>query len=350
MTTTALSRALSVDLHNMHKTYGDQSILHDVDLACPAGNVTTIVGPSGCGKTTLLRCIAGLENLNSGRIQIGDREVTHVDATRRGVAMVFQNYGLYPAKTVRENISFPLRMARVPRVERDARTGEAARMLRIGELLDRRPAQLSGGQRQRVGIARAIVREPSVLLMDEPLSNLDAHLRTDMRAELLTLQRKLRTTMIYVTHDQTEALTMADNLVVMNGGRIEQNGPPAEIFNCPRTTFVAEFLGGMNLLPSDLTRTAVRPPPHANVPPQGTIGIRPEDATLTDPGPTHWHINGRITLVELLGTSRLVHLELPDASSFRAKIPADIALTDHLGLSVPEHQVHLFDAHGRRLP
>jgi ABC-type sugar transport system ATPase subunit len=334
----ATVEAVAVEIDDAVKAYsGGDPALAGLSLACPAGQVTVVIGPSGCGKTTMLRCVAGLESLDSGEIRVQGRAVVGVDPTARSVAMVFQNYALYPAKSVAENIAFPLRMARTPRAERLRRVHEAAELLRIADLLDRRPAELSGGQRQRVGIARAVVRRPAVLLMDEPLSNLDAALRSEMRAELRSLQRHLGTSTLYVTHDQTEALTMADRLIVLRAGRIEQAGPPEQLFARPATEFVATFLGAMNLLPSD-----------GGV----VIGVRAEELAVGPPGAGQLGVEGRVVLVELTGTEKLVHLR-PDGADMpevRVRVPSATAIGERLHVHARAEHVHRFDREGQRLP
>ncbi|MFC7328297.1 ABC transporter ATP-binding protein [Marinactinospora rubrisoli] len=307
-----------VGIHGLTKRYHAGAIALDhVDLDCPAGEITVLVGPSGCGKTTLLRSIAGLEQPTNGSIRIAGRDVTRTEPQRRGVAMVFQNYALYPDKTVRENIAFPLRMARVGKAERNDRIDAVARLLRIDRLLDRKPSQLSGGQRQRVGIGRALVRGPNVLLMDEPLSNLDAQLRVEMRAELLALQRDLGTTMVYVTHDQVEALTLGSTVVVMNGGKISQAGTPEQVYTRPGNAFVAGFLGGMNLidgrveaghLVSGESRISLPGRLHGFQGQRITLGIRPESLSRGHAGDDELGAAGPVVLTEMLGSDRMVHI------------------------------------------
>ncbi|MGB1347009.1 MAG: ABC transporter ATP-binding protein, partial [Pseudomonadales bacterium] len=240
----------NVSLHNAVKRYDDIQVIHGVDLHIEPGEFCVFVGPSGCGKSTLLRMIAGLEETTSGAISIGDRDVTQADPADRGVAMVFQTYALYPHMTVRENMGFGLKMNKVPATEIAEKVAKAAKILQLEPYLERKPKALSGGQRQRVAIGRAIVRGPEVFLFDEPLSNLDAELRVDMRVELAHLHKELGATMIYVTHDQVEAMTMADRIIVLNGGVVEQVGTPNEVYNTPASTFVASFMGvpPMNLI------------------------------------------------------------------------------------------------------
>ncbi|MFE5700344.1 ABC transporter ATP-binding protein [Rhodococcus koreensis] len=330
-------RAAEVQCTGIIKSFADGTVaLRKVDLHCPSGAITVLLGPSGCGKTTLLRCIAGLETPTEGDIRLGDRDITQSDPRRRGVAMVFQNYGLYPNKTAFGNIEYPLRRARVPKDERRERVARVAELLRITHLLDRKPVQLSGGQKQRVGIGRALVREPAVLVMDEPLSSLDAELRVSMRNELRALQRKLGTTMVYVTHDQTEALGLADQLVVLRDGRIEQSGNPEEVFAYPASTFVAGFLGAMNLLDAQ----------PLGLPP-GTIGIRPEDLV---PG----HSAGALTLTgpvidtDLTGTERIVHFRCGQ-QTVRMRVRAGDLVPTDITVHAPADRIHRFDLEGNRI-
>ncbi|MCA0424357.1 MAG: sn-glycerol-3-phosphate ABC transporter ATP-binding protein UgpC, partial [Proteobacteria bacterium] len=241
----------SINLRNVRKSFGTTHVLHGIDLDIPDGAFAVFVGPSGCGKSTLLRLICGLDDVTDGTIAIDEEIVNDVPPAKRGIAMVFQSYALYPHMSVKQNMAYSLKLARTPADEIDRRVGAAAEVLRLDKLLDRKPRQLSGGQRQRVAIGRAIVREPKIFLFDEPLSNLDASLRVDMRAEIATLKARLGTTMVYVTHDQIEAMTLADTIVVMNAGRIEQAGAPMELYARPANRFVAAFIGSprMNMVP-----------------------------------------------------------------------------------------------------
>lgn len=319
-------------------TLNPSPVLAGVSFEADAGRITTILGESGCGKTTLLRIVAGLEEPSSGRVHIGDRDVTTAAPSQRGVAMVFQNYGLYPAKTVAGNIEFPLRMAKVSAKERRARTEAVARSLHIDHLLDRTPAQLSGGQRQRVGICRALVRDPQILLMDEPLSNLDSRLRIEMRTELVALQRRIGATMLYVTHDQVEAMSMSDLIVVMRRGSIEQMGSPSEIFERPGTTYVAAFLGNMNLV--DKVAASVAPTAR-----ETTIGVRPEHFLLAADVPERpgdLVIEGRLRFDELHGADRVVHVETAHAT-WRARLDASAPLSDTVRLVARRENIHEFD-------
>jgi multiple sugar transport system ATP-binding protein len=297
-------------LSSVTKSFGAVDVIKGVDLSVAPGEFCVFVGPSGCGKSTLLRMIAGLEDVTSGTITIGGRDVTWDEPSARGIAMVFQSYALYPHMTVRENIGFGLSLARVPKPRIAAKVAEAAELLQLTPLLDRKPKALSGGQRQRVAIGRAIVRDPQVFLFDEPLSNLDAALRAQMRMELTDLHRKIGATMVYVTHDQVEAMTMADKILVLNAGRIEQVGTPMELYNRPATVFVAGFIGSprMNLVPG----------PAAGEPGVATYGIRPEHLKLSaDAG--RW--SGSVRHVERLGADSIVHLAIPEMGELLARIP-----------------------------
>ncbi|MGW4123073.1 ABC transporter ATP-binding protein [Nocardia sp. NPDC004711] len=336
----------------MSKRFDDGTVaLDEADLTAESGRIVVLLGPSGCGKTTLLRCIAGLEDPSSGSVRLGGRDLTALEPAARNVAMVFQNHGLYPNKTAFGNIEFPLRMAKVRRVERERRVCEIARMLRIEDVLHRRPAALSGGQRQRVGIGRALVREPDLVLMDEPLSSLDADLRTAMRGEIRALQRRFGWGMVYVTHDQTEALALADQLVVMRSGSIEQVGSAQEVFNRPQTTFVAAFLGAMNLLEQADT-TAVQIPQRLEFrQPWAHLGIRAEDLRLGTADPDSLELCGRVSEIELLGREHLLHVQLDDRASVRVKVgsSAGVGVGDRIRLHAHADDVHLFDEAGQRL-
>ena len=297
----------SVTLTDVKKSYGDVSVIHDVDLSINDGEFVVFVGPSGCGKSTLLRMIAGLEDITGWDINIGDVRVNDVAPSKRGVAMVFQTYALYPHMTVYNNMAFGLKQAKLPAGDIDSRVRAAAEVLHITEYLSRTPKALSGGQRQRVAIGRAIVREPAVFLFDEPLSNLDAALRVNTRLEIARLHQRLGTTMIYVTHDQVEAMTLADKIVVLRDGRIEQVGSPIELYDNPRNTFVAQFIGSpkMNFLNHyDLyfaTAKALKIDPGA-----GIVGIRPEHLKSTTAAKAL--ISASLELVENLGEYALVHM------------------------------------------
>lgn len=305
-----------VQLKNITKSFGSVDVIKGIDLDIEDGSFCVFVGPSGCGKSTLLRIIAGLEEQTSGDLEIDGKNVSEAEPSERGIAMVFQNYALYPHLTVRENIGFGLSLARRPKAEIKQRVDAAASSLQLEHLLDRKPKALSGGQRQRVAIGRAIVRDPKVFLFDEPLSNLDAALRAQMRMELTDLHKKLGTTMIYVTHDQVEAMTMADKIVVLNAGRIEQVGSPMELYDHPASAFVAGFIGSpkMNLYEGEIAAKLGCK----------TYGIRPEHITLsTDQG--QWRC--KVRYVERLGADAILHLDASDLGNLVARTSGDTALT-----------------------
>jgi ABC-type sugar transport system ATPase subunit len=330
-------------LTNIAKTFGTAQVLQDITLDIPAGEFCVFVGPSGCGKSTLLRMIAGLEAITSGEMRLDGARLNEVHAAQRGVAMVFQNYALYPHMTVRGNLSYGLKIAGLPRDAITDKITAAARMLQIEALLDRRPAQLSGGQRQRVAIGRALVRDPKLFLFDEPLSNLDAALRAATRVEIARLKSTLPdTTMIYVTHDQVEAMTLADRIVVMNGGRIEQVGGPLDLYHRPANRFVAGFIGSpaMNFLdPGDTLLTM----------PAATLGIRPEDLRMS--GAEGALMRGKVELCERLGEVTLLHLRLHTGAQVIAKLPGDASaqVGDDLYLTADLSKLHLFSADGIRM-
>lgn len=322
----------SVTLQKIGKQFGAATVLPSVDLTIPDGSFTVIVGPSGCGKSTLLRIIAGLDNPSSGHVVINNRDVTMVDPADRGIAMVFQAYALYPHMTVAENIGFPLKMARLPRAEVEQRVAAVAETLKLRPLLERRPKELSGGQRQRVAIGRAIVREPEVFLFDEPLSNLDAALRTQMRVELAELHRKLGSTMIYVTHDQVEAMTMADQIVVMNGGRVEQVGAPMDLYNHPQTPFVAGFLGApkMNFFEGGVAEKFGA----------DLLGVRPEHIVLGTTG----DLTATVRHYERLGAHTVYYLDFPDGHAAIGVSDTDdvFAIGGKIGVSFRPDRLHRF--------
>ena len=352
-----------VEIVGLAKSFGAVTALAPTDLAIAAGEFLVIVGPSGCGKSTLLRLIAGLEEPSAGRIAIGGRDVTHAAPADRGLAMVFQSYALYPHLTVAENIAFPLRTARVPRAEVTARVAAAAESLDLTPLLGRRPRALSGGQRQRVSIARAIVREPRVLLLDEPLSNLDAELRVRMRHEFARLHARLGATMIYVTHDQLEAMTLANRIVVMSEGRVEQVGAPIDLYDAPATLAVARAIGspGMNLLAgrviaADARGATVRLDGGAEVrtatpAPAGeavTLGVRPEHLVPDEDGA----FVGAVELFERLGPLSFAHLGARgSAGTVVAQLPGDrrVTLGESLRFGIAPDRVRLFGPDGRAL-
>ena len=356
----------NVTLRNVRKTYpGGVEAIKGVDLEIGDGQFCVLVGPSGCGKSTLLRMVAGLETVTSGEIDIGGRVVNAIEPADRDIAMVFQNYALYPHMTVYNNMAYGLRNRGMARPEIDRRVREAAQTLEIGAMLDRKPKQLSGGQRQRVAMGRAIVRQPKVFLFDEPLSNLDAKLRIAMRVEIRKLQRRLNTTSIYVTHDQLEAMTLADILVVMNGGVVEQIGNPLAIYQRPATTFVAAFIGAppMNLTPIDAAEATARQPDGTGA--GGAIlGVRPEDLALTDDAVPAGGIGYELTVeaIERVGAETFVYGtrsgaaaavsanpgELPPGEIV-VRLPGQSAPT--IGARVravaPRDKLHLFSADGR---
>jgi lactose/L-arabinose transport system ATP-binding protein len=344
----------NVSLHNAVKRYDDIQVIHGVDLHIEPGEFCVFVGPSGCGKSTLLRMIAGLEETTSGSISIGDRDVTQADPADRGVAMVFQSYALYPHMTVRENMGFGLKMNKVPATEIAEKVAKAAKILQLEPYLDRKPKALSGGQRQRVAIGRAIVRGPEVFLFDEPLSNLDAELRVDMRVELAHLHKELGATMIYVTHDQVEAMTMADKIVVLRDGRIEQIGSPLELYNNPVNKFVAGFIGSpsMNFLQGTISNNQVIIPAlgdkhiasSASLPAEGTeviVGLRPQHIELSDEGSQL-----SVDLIEHLGSVAYMHLQTTTSEKLIVELHGQDALTEHQqsGIDINMDNVFLFNA------
>jgi multiple sugar transport system ATP-binding protein len=359
----------SLRLSGIEKSYGDgHQVVQGVDVAIQDGEFAVLVGPSGCGKSTVLRMIAGLEEISAGDLYIGDQRVNDVAPSERGVAMVFQSYALYPHMTVAENMGFSLKLAGKAKREIHDAVGRAAEILQISQLLDRRPKALSGGQRQRVAIGRAIVRKPRVFLFDEPLSNLDAGLRVQMRIELSKLHQNLGTTMVYVTHDQVEAMTLGDRILVMNGGRIEQAGAPLELYQKPSNIFVAGFLGSpkMNFLPCRLlgrdssraviafqdgqqwtARHQLRGIQDGS---ELTFGVRPEHLRIVAPA---GGLRGRIDLLEHLGDSVIVYLTLPGASHpVAVKLaghPVSLATGDLVGLGAAPEDCYLFGADGKTL-
>jgi multiple sugar transport system ATP-binding protein len=320
------------------KSYDGTLAVQDFSLDIEDGEFVVLVGPSGCGKSTALRMLAGLERVDQGRVLIGDRVVNNVAPSARDVAMVFQSYALYPHMTVYDNLAFGLRNAGVPRKEIDERVRRAGEILQLSELLKRKPKQLSGGQRQRVALGRAIVREPAAFLMDEPLSNLDAKLRIETRAEILKLQRRLGTTTIYVTHDQVEAMTMGDRIAVLRAGVLQQVGTPKELYEHPHNVFVAGFIGSpaMNFLPGGLLGVGGA---------REIVGFRPEHVRLRDTGMESIRFHAKADVVEYLGDEQLVHFAL-DGRTVLAKLAADqsVAQGEDLDLAVPRERIVLFDA------
>ncbi|MCZ0961236.1 ABC transporter ATP-binding protein [Paracoccus benzoatiresistens] len=330
-----------ITLQGVAKRFGEVEVIPPLDLAIEDGEFVVFVGPSGCGKSTLLRLIAGLEDVSGGRILIDGADATEASPAKRGLAMVFQSYALYPHMSVRKNIAFPMKMAGVPKGEQDRRIEAAAKALNLTSYLDRRPGQLSGGQRQRVAIGRAIVREPAAFLFDEPLSNLDAALRVGMRLEISELHNRLKTTMIYVTHDQVEAMTMADKIVVLQAGRIEQVGSPLELYHHPRNVFVAAFIGSpkMNLFSGSVA---------AEYGAQN-IGVRPEHIRISaDSG--KW--KGRVGVSEHLGSDSFFYVEdtgLAETITVRSTGEVSLHHGDTVWLTPAEDKIHKFDKNGDRI-
>ena len=358
-----------LQLKNLRKAFGDAEILHGIDLDIRDGEFIVFVGPSGCGKSTQLRCIAGLEDISSGELWIGEQQVNQIPPAKRSIAMVFQSYALYPHMNVAKNMAFGLKLAGFKPAEIDSAVGRAAQILKIEHLLERKPKDLSGGQRQRVAIGRAIVRKPGVFLFDEPLSNLDAALRVKMRIELSRLHRELNTTMVYVTHDQVEAMTLADRIVVFHDGRIEQVGTPLELYQRPNNLFVAGFIGSpnMNFLPASLL--ACEPEGARLQMPDGSQLQVAVDARALQPGasvtlgirPEHLEARGQTcdnaltTLVlaaEHLGDVTYLHTSLAGQSTLVARTDPEnpLAIGDAAYLRVPPQRAHLFDANGSALP
>ena len=315
---------------NVTKVFGAKPILEDFELEVQDHEFLVLVGPSGCGKSTTLRLLAGLEEISSGEIYIGDTLINRIDPKDRDIAMVFQNYALYPHYNVYDNLAFSLRLRKVSKSEIDQRVKAIAQMLEIEPLLYRKPKELSGGQRQRVALGRAVIRNPKVFLMDDPLSNLDAKLRVHMRAELMHVQRKLKTTTIYVTHDQVEAMTMGDRIVVLNEGKIQQIGTPHEIYHSPQNKFVAGFMGSppMNFLERGTL----------------TIGVRPEEILLQKPLCEHWVIQAQFQMVEPLGSEFLFHFDVNGASFIvRAHESHLFTMDQSVALYVPLDKIYFFD-------
>ena len=339
----------TLTLQSIHKQFEQTQVIHGVDLEVQDGEFVVFVGPSGCGKSTLLRMIAGLDEPTSGRILIDGETVNHIGAADRGCAMVFQSYALYPHMTVYANMAFGLENAKVPKADIEQKVREAAAMLRLDELLQRRPTQLSGGQRQRVAIGRAIVRNPKIFLFDEPLSNLDAELRVSMRTELRELHQRLKSTMIYVTHDQVEAMTMADKIVVLRAGRVEQVGSPEALYQKPCNTFVAGFIGSprMNFLPTSALRSAnalsLGLPSHT-----AQIGIRPEHWQLCEAGQG---LSVEVTASEYMGSQRLVQARLGEGHRLEILINGEHAIHSGqtLHVRVEREHLHAFDEQGQRI-
>ena len=343
----------SLAIRDLVKRFDDTEVLHGINLEVADGEFVVLVGPSGCGKSTTLRLIAGLGDATSGSIEIGGRVVNNLEPKERNIAMVFQNYAIYPHMSVRKNIGFGLRVAKMPAADKARRVEEVAAILGMTEYLDRKPHQLSGGQRQRVAIGRAMVRDPTVFLFDEPLSNLDAQLRTQMRLEIKKLHQRVGNTIIFVTHDQIEAMTMADRIVIMKDGHIQQVGAPHEVYHRPANTFVAQFIGApsMNMLPATCAGGTVTlfngtsfPWPGAAAPDGRAVivGVRAEDLTPTDGTPL---LSGAVAVAEPLGSETLLHLSIDGTevvASASGRTPPDVGAP--IGLAADPAAMHFFDA------
>ena len=332
-----------ITLEGVRKSFGSIDVIKGTDLDIEDGSFVVFVGPSGCGKTTLLRLIAGLEDVTDGRILIDDVNVVGVPPAKRGLSMVFQSYALYPHMSVRGNIGFGLKMAGLPRAEIDRKVEAAAATLNLTTYLDRKPRELSGGQRQRVAIGRAIVREPKAFLFDEPLSNLDAALRVQMRLEVTRLQRQLGTTAVYVTHDQVEAMTMAQSIVVLNAGRIEQHGSPLELYQHPANLFVAGFIGSprMNLIGQQSAERYGA----------ATIGVRPEHMRVDRDGDGDGGWTGTVSAAEHLGSDTFIYVDVADVGAITARCSGERAIVagDRVRLEPEPGRIHRFDRHGLAL-
>jgi len=355
-----------IRLEGLRKSYGQLEVVHGIDLTIGDGEFLVLVGPSGCGKSTLLRMIAGLEEITSGTLRIGDTAVNEVPPANRNIAMVFQDYALYPHMNVGDNMAFGLRMRNAPASEINQRVAKAAEILKITPFLDRLPGQLSGGQRQRVAMGRAIVREPEAFLFDEPLSNLDAALRVEMRLEMAKLHRRMRATTVYVTHDQVEAMTLADRIVVMNGGRVEQVGRPLDLYHRPQTLFVARFIGSPTMNTFSLRtdqergilgarlqdRTIEIPVPPSHVAQAGapvTLGIRPEDLSLCDASEA-W-LTGETVVVERLGGQTYAYIDVGADRLLTVELPrtSEVAPGTVLSVNGRVDAIHVFAEGGNRL-
>ena len=322
----------TIRLNQVRKVFGETIVIPGADLEINEGEFIVFVGPSGCGKSTLLRLIAGLEDVTSGTLSINGKDVTDIPPAERRLAMVFQSYALYPHMSVRDNIAFPLKMAKLPREQIDKAVQMAAAKLNLTDYLDRKPRQLSGGQRQRVAIGRAIVREPTAFLFDEPLSNLDAALRVNMRVEIMQMHKDMKATMIYVTHDQVEAMTMADRIVVLNNGNIEQVGSPLDLYNKPNSRFVACFIGSpkMNLLENE------------------TLGVRPEHIALSDKA-GEWH--GTVKFAEHLGSDTFLHVDAGSRGNITVRAVGESGFDagDQVWMTPDQNRIHRFDKEGRAI-
>lgn len=342
----------TVTLENVNKKWGTFTGVCDFSLDIADGEFLVLLGSSGCGKTTTMRMVAGLEEPTDGDIRIDGKRMNGVHPRDRDLAMVFQNYGLYPHMSVGQNIAYPLKIRGIGRAERDRMVREAAERVELNALLDRKPSALSGGQRQRVALARALVRTPKLFLMDEPLSNLDAKLRTVMRGQLKHLQKELATTTIYVTHDQVEAMTLADRIAIMQGGKLQQEGTPAAIYSKPANTFVAGFIGSppMNLIEGEISDNRfAHPNGHVDLPnslPHGKVilGQRPEDMTLS--APEYATLRGKVYASELLGDCTMVSVQLENAFvNIRVSPDQGRQIGEHVGIGINSDKLHFFDAH-----
>ena len=345
-----------INLKNLQKSYGKTKVIHDLSVDIKEGELVVIVGPSGCGKSTLLRMVAGLEDINSGSILFDNKEVNDLEPRERNIAMVFQNYALYPHMTVLQNMSYSLKILKIPKDEINSRVQKAAEILELGELLERRPSQLSGGQRQRVAMGRAIVRDPVAFLFDEPLSNLDAKLRVQMRLEIKKLQTQLKTTSLYVTHDQVEAMTLADRMVVMNEGNVEHVGTPLEVYTKPKTLFTAQFIGSpaMNILKGECQSSQINLSSGAKLKTNSkhngrvNVGLRPEDFSINEKG----LIKLNVELVELIGANTLIHGRLENSNEILvasiAGVISESEIGNQINLSFDENKLHLFDVNSNQ--
>jgi sn-glycerol 3-phosphate transport system ATP-binding protein len=340
-----------ISLQNLKKSFGKTKVIHDLSIDVKNGELIVIVGPSGCGKSTLLRMVAGLEDANEGNILIDNKKVNELEPMERNIAMVFQNYALYPHMSVFDNMAYGLKIAKVPKNEIESRVQKAAEILELDELLQRKPNQLSGGQRQRVAMGRAIVRNPVVFLFDEPLSNLDAKLRVQMRLEIKKLQTQLKTTSLYVTHDQVEAMTLADRMIVMNNGNVEHIGTPLEVYTKPKTLFTAQFIGSpaMNIINGECKNKQISFRNGATLKTNSehngkvNVGLRPEDFKVDENGP----IKLKVELVELIGANTLIHGKLENSEEVLvasiAGVVSESKIGKNIGLSFDESKLHLFD-------
>jgi ABC-type sugar transport system ATPase subunit len=355
----------TIEIVEVTKQFGDNVVLHGISLDVPSGEFLVLLGPSGCGKSTILKIISGLEDATQGEIYIQGKLVNYVAPKERDVAMVFQNYALYPHMTVERNIGFPLEMRRVPKSELKKKVFEVAELLEIEQFLDKFPDQLSGGQRQRVALGRALIRDPIAFLLDEPLSNLDALLRVQMRDELLKFHRRIGRTILYVTHDQVEAMTMADRIVIIRSGIIQQVGKPHDVYMRPTNTFVATFVGSpqMNLVSGTVSASGddleftgpikLSLGKHFTSPaegPEASLGIRPEDISVVSAGQPNG-ISGQVSLVEEIGSDTFLDVEVDDGVSFKVRVPASAHIHegDRITLGIEAGDVHLFDSAGVRV-